>query len=835
MADDLADMFDVPEEPPGKQRTITEEFLQIVEEFGDYIDKFMFEIVTFLAVIDSSMGLMKDVLGLFGFEGWRMAFFPSFSFIVTTSVFLFGSKKRKGKRDAEQSGGLGQALEMFEDVVEVMDDVVDVVDELEEGDKEGEGGVEGEGGGGDEQLQGEPEGGAPVNENQAKIRQVLGVVMLIGGVVAKLRKRKNAAQEQENGAEEGESQAVNISGANTQTAANTSALEIGTISTGTGGLTGLASLDTCGIMTTNSTTKNTGSVVVDLHGASSEVSEAVTVAKQQTLATTRAVWGSSLEAARNVEHDTVVVTNKVQQEASGVAQGVGREVSQIQQTLQQGTAGMAAGNMAQGTAQLAGSLSSAAGKATAGAQEAQKRSGGLIPIVIRMVRLVVRVANRGKSEQQKNQSDAESSPKETRAGEEDKRHEGVGDLRGSSTSLNCDRESIYYDCESQFTAVEAPTQTRPFRYVSRKSIMSTGTQTDEGSSWSVCSPWQSHTRLQELESRVLELESEITRAHSRQQSLTDLKNTKNGADGVSQNLQGQTRSEAQTPDKKSANGQRDASSKSWGKVRRDVSTLHNTESQASRMPHQKQLGSGSLLGPECSGSQGVEQLGRRDKFDVDAPVIVHHGNARTPHGHEGASHVTYGDFPGRAGPRQYSNSQATSSYAVEANASSTEDLEAGHSHFERSALSLSSVRFIDEAPGINVRAKEISYRQGHQNVGDMRHRGSTRSKSKAKYSSYPRLAPQLDSYENYRFPHFSTNDMNWHKSDTHLVSRKRSMKNQRSHGRGPTDRERYSSEWKLRHESHVLNRQSIQASGMTRSPSTLHRSHSSCFGDDESL
>lgn len=125
------------EPPPEKQLTVTEEFLQIVEDFADYIDKFMFEIVTFLAVIDSTMGLIKDVLGMFGVAGWKMAFFPSFSFVVTFSVFLFGSKKRKGKRETDD-GGLGQALDMLEDVVEVVEDVAEGLEEgMDEEGKEG--------------------------------------------------------------------------------------------------------------------------------------------------------------------------------------------------------------------------------------------------------------------------------------------------------------------------------------------------------------------------------------------------------------------------------------------------------------------------------------------------------------------------------------------------------------------------------------------------------------------------------------------------------------------------------------------------------------------------
>ena len=39
-----------PEENPENMPSATEELLQIMEDFADYIDKFMFEIVTLLAV-----------------------------------------------------------------------------------------------------------------------------------------------------------------------------------------------------------------------------------------------------------------------------------------------------------------------------------------------------------------------------------------------------------------------------------------------------------------------------------------------------------------------------------------------------------------------------------------------------------------------------------------------------------------------------------------------------------------------------------------------------------------------------------------------------------------
>lgn len=105
-----------------------------MEDFVDVIDKFMFEIVIFLVVVDFGMGLIKDVLGFFGFEGWKMVFFLIFFFIVMIGVFLFGVKKRKGKRDLDVLEGLVDVFEVIEDVMEVVEDVVE---ELEDMDVEG--------------------------------------------------------------------------------------------------------------------------------------------------------------------------------------------------------------------------------------------------------------------------------------------------------------------------------------------------------------------------------------------------------------------------------------------------------------------------------------------------------------------------------------------------------------------------------------------------------------------------------------------------------------------------------------------------------------------------
>ncbi|XP_032230379.2 uncharacterized protein LOC116613968 [Nematostella vectensis] len=196
----------------GKQPTITEELLQIVEDFGDYIEKFMFEIVTFLAVIDSSMGLIKDLLSMFGFSGWKMTFFPTFSFVVTIGVFLFGSKKRKGKRDADAAGldGLGDALEMLDDIIEVVDEVAGEIDDeggLGVGDygsdsEQEEDGQETEKDPGENPE--EPQLGARVDEGApgpSAFGKAIRLIVVVVGLLAKLTKGgrgKESAEEEVN-------------------------------------------------------------------------------------------------------------------------------------------------------------------------------------------------------------------------------------------------------------------------------------------------------------------------------------------------------------------------------------------------------------------------------------------------------------------------------------------------------------------------------------------------------------------------------------------------------------------------------------------------------------
>ncbi|XP_068674589.1 streptococcal hemagglutinin-like [Montipora foliosa] len=203
-----------PEEDPENMPTATEELLQLVEDFADYIEKFMFEIVTFLAVVDSAMGLIKDVLGLFGFEGWKMAFFPTFSFIVTTGVFLFGAKKRKGKRDADVPEGLEEAFDAIENVMEVVEDVAEELDDI---DKTKDGNADGElvdvlgdvtglpTGSVSREMQGRERGNegdviisdTPADDTQSMARKVIAVTMMAASIIAKVKKKRKEGQDPE--------------------------------------------------------------------------------------------------------------------------------------------------------------------------------------------------------------------------------------------------------------------------------------------------------------------------------------------------------------------------------------------------------------------------------------------------------------------------------------------------------------------------------------------------------------------------------------------------------------------------------------------------------------
>lgn len=99
------------------QNSVTEELLQIFGDFAEYIDVFLFEIVTFLAVVNSFIALVYDILILCGYEGWKMGFIPAMPFILSLTLFVFGTKKRKNKRN-NKAAFAATADNLMEDIDE---------------------------------------------------------------------------------------------------------------------------------------------------------------------------------------------------------------------------------------------------------------------------------------------------------------------------------------------------------------------------------------------------------------------------------------------------------------------------------------------------------------------------------------------------------------------------------------------------------------------------------------------------------------------------------------------------------------------------------------------
>ena len=860
MADDLAEMFDVPEDPAAKQRTITEELLAIVEDFGDYIEKFMFEIVTFLAVIDSSMGLMKDVLAMFGFEGWTMAFFPSFSFIVTMSVFLFGTKKRKTKREAEEAGGLGQALEMFEDVMDVMDDVVSVVEDMDEDDPTGGTGAGPECPGNDGQEESGPVDSTSVDNNKAKIRKVLSVVMLVGGVVAKqLRKRKNDEAGNEAGTLNEQPPGA-LSGGNALEVASDSVIGLGK----TGGQVSMLTLETCNATTINSNSPAGGA----LHNASREANQVPAFAKRESILTSQQGYGKQSDATSgNKDRGSASLTEISQREGLVVGGAVGKRASRFQQLgaanmagIAQGTAGIAQGTagvaqgmagmaqgtagMAQGTAQMAGSLSSGAAQA---ATQGAKKSGGLIPLVVRFVRIIVRVVNRGKGKEEKPAEKAESSKGETNntgASEQVELRTGVKGYTGSLTSLNNDGGSIYYDCESHFTSVEVHRQTSLGRAFSKTSVVSAGTQTEAGSSWSLHSPWQSQVRLQELENRVLELEA--VRLKNREEGRTgdaSFSAATAGGDPEVQRVEEQT---SWSPDRyRSRDPRTERMDDKSGILERNKGKSNEVRESdlGGRREWQNPTNSG-LIVDSSSEDRSVRGYGRSEGYCMDTRVVVHRENHRgLPKGANAAKgYLGREQMSGRTNYR--GTGEAIERVRLESaiNTSSLEEFEGAHSHTERSALSLSSVRFVDE-----IRPEESTRR--HPTPRHGRDGKNTLSKAKRR-NSLKSIAREDNSYrgppnnalEKQRFvrSQFEESNPKWNRdrwtSDICLTGRQQSSGNYFPSGKNPRRiQERCSSERFVLDSASGLVGKPSNSTKMMQSPSMLHRSQSSCFGDDESL
>ena len=501
-----------PEENPENMPSATEELLQIMEDFADYIDKFMFEIVTLLAVVDSAMGLIKDVLGLFGFEGWKMAFFPTFSFIVTTGVFLFGAKKRKGKRDSpEAPEGLAEAFDAIEDVMEVVEDVAEGLEEIE---NEG-GGDDGDLGKalgdvvgssvslpmgisvGDSQGIVNSENGnengqedsntvnTPTDGNQNIARKVIAVAVLAAGILAKLKKKRAGDQEEDvpttDAQTGGEGSSRDVQGQETgvglemrqrslqqgewlsgKAPAKTGALDFTSVNHNP------HALNTCGL---------NDSVVVDLnpleHGKRFAETDWQNAAKTNVISAERHLRWSSRQIARGVEQGASEITSgfkgaSLPETSINIKDNFRStthlgEDTQVSELLKKSPAEMASG-MVQNTTNMAGSaIQGADQQARKGIEETRKKSGSILHIAIRLVRLAVRVVNK-----KKGGSSASSQKSEDSTGKA-----GSTDIKGSTVSLESD--SVYFDCVS---TTPAQTQRYGTRHESYKSLMSTGTQTD---------------------------------------------------------------------------------------------------------------------------------------------------------------------------------------------------------------------------------------------------------------------------------------------------------------------------------------------------------------------
>lgn len=501
-----------PEENPENMPSATEELLQIMEDFADYIDKFMFEIVTLLAVVDSAMGLIKDVLGLFGFEGWKMAFFPTFSFIVTTGVFLFGAKKRKGKRDSpEAPEGLAEAFDAIEDVMEVVEDVAEGLEEIENegggddgdlgkalGDVVGSsvslpmgasvGDIQGivNGENGNENGQEDPNTvNTPTDGNQNIARKVIAVAVLAAGILAKLKKKRGEGQEEdvpttdaqtggEGSSRDVQGQEAGVGPEMPQRNLQQGEWQSGMAPAKTGALDFTSvnrnphASNTCGL---------NDSVVVDLnpleHGKRFAEIDWQNAAKTNVISAERHLRWSSRQIAKGVEQGASEITSGFEgtslPETSINLKGNLRsttllgEDTQVSELLRKSPAEMASG-MVQNTTNMAGSaIQGADQQARKGIEETRKKSGSILHIAIRLVRLVVRVVNK-----KKGGSSASSQKSEDSTGKA-----GSTDIKGSTVSLESD--SVYFDCVS---TTPAQTQRYGTRHESCKSLMSTGTQTD---------------------------------------------------------------------------------------------------------------------------------------------------------------------------------------------------------------------------------------------------------------------------------------------------------------------------------------------------------------------
>lgn len=503
------------EENPENMPSATEELLQIMEDFADVIDKFMFEIVTFLAVVDSAMGLIKDVLGLFGFAGWKMAFFPTFSFIVTTGVFLFGAKKRKGKRESDVPDGLADAFEALEDVMEVVEDVAEGLEEMdaEGGAADGELGDVigdvvgsninlpiGEMGGlqeaGEINNSGEGQGDTntsvnPTENNQNMARKVIAVAVLAAGIIAKLKKKKNGDTEEtvpdtntstggEGTSKDLENQEAGTRQKSLQGTSQQSEWLSGKKPAITGACIPLAddrnplASTTCGfnesvIIDLNVTDR--GKRFVETDWQSAAASSVISVERQlrwNSRQLVRGVGKGASEIKHGVEQAPLSETRIQIDEGSSNLQISEKHGETFEKQVTETPFEMASG-VVKSTANLAGSTAQTVDKtARQGVEQTRQKSGSMLHIAIRLARLVVRVVNKKKGGSSSTSQKSEESTDKAASS---------STLKGSTESV--DSDSIYFDCVSSQPPRSTRKQAQPLIYTQYKYLMCSSTQTED--------------------------------------------------------------------------------------------------------------------------------------------------------------------------------------------------------------------------------------------------------------------------------------------------------------------------------------------------------------------
>ena len=501
-----------PEEDPENMPSATEELLQIMEDFADVIDKFMCEIVTFLAVVDSAMGLIKDVLGLFGFEGWKMAFFPTFSFIVTTGVFLFGAKKRKGKRDSDVPEGLADAFEAIEDVMEVVEDVAEGLEDMDAEGGAGDGelgdvlgdvvgsnvnlpiGETGElqGTGDGERQEDVNSSNAPADSNQNITRKVIAVAVLAAGIIARLKKKKNEGQQEEiqstEAASGGEGTSKDVEKHDSVTGLETPlgiSQQNEWQSGKTPALAGASTLPVDNRKPLASTTcGGNESVIIDLNvadrGKKFVDSDWQNTAKSSVISAERQLRWNSRQLARGVERGASEIKHEIEraplQETRISIEDSSPDISPLDEDkqtseyqLNKNPIDMASG-VVKNSSSLAGSAAQAVDQTTRrGVEETRKKSGSMLHIAIRLVRLVVRVVSKKKGGSSSASQKSENSIEKVSS----------TDVKGSTESV--DSDSVYFDCVSyqppRNTLKQPQSQFMPM-YTQYKYLITTSTQTD---------------------------------------------------------------------------------------------------------------------------------------------------------------------------------------------------------------------------------------------------------------------------------------------------------------------------------------------------------------------